>query len=74
VFEIYGSTCIKALLLAKGDVSMINLNKEFVSDEEVKTILEEISEREEFHCTGYVGCPANGCSIDDVGYLSDLNL
>lgn len=64
MFEIYGSTCIKALRLVKGDVGMLKLNKEFVVGEEIETILEEMSEREEFQCTAYAVCAVHGCNID----------
>ena len=44
---------------------MFNLNKELEINKEVESILEEMSGREEFNCTGYVGCPSNGCNVDD---------
>lgn len=45
---------------------MLNLNKEVVTGEDIELILEEMRAREEFHCTGYKGCPINGCSIDNA--------
>lgn len=53
---------------------MIHLNKGYEINEEIETILEEMGEREEFHCTRYVGCPVNGCGIEDTDYLSKLDL
>lgn len=43
---------------------MLKLNKEFVVGEEIETILEEMSEREEFQCTAYAVCAVHGCNID----------
>lgn len=45
---------------------MFKLNKELEVNKEVESILEELCVREEFNCSGYTGCPANGCCIDDL--------
>ena len=31
---------------------MLNLNESIIEDEDIETIIEEMSERQELHCTG----------------------
>ena len=51
---------------------MFKLNKVLGISENVEGLLEELCERDEYNCTGFVGCRVNGCSADDSRYLSDL--
>lgn len=44
---------------------MLNLNESIVDCEELEAIIEEMSQRQEFHCTGNV-CGADACGAHDI--------
>lgn len=46
---------------------MKNLNENIVLSENIETVIEEIMEREEFHCTGNV-CGADACGAHDLSW------
>lgn len=44
---------------------MLNLNESIIENEDIETIIEEMSERQELHCTGNV-CGADACGAHDI--------
>lgn len=46
---------------------MLNLNESIAWSNDIDTIIEEMSEREEMHCTGNV-CGADACGAHDLAY------
>ncbi|MFR4351301.1 MAG: hypothetical protein ACLT3H_06465 [Roseburia sp.] len=46
---------------------MLNLNGSIVEGEEIDAIIEEMSERQEMHCTGNL-CGADACGAHDLAY------
>lgn len=46
---------------------MVKLNTSIVESEDIKVIIEEMSERQELHCTGNV-CGADACGAHDISF------
>lgn len=44
---------------------MLNLNNTIVDNEKMEVIIEELSERQELHCTGNL-CGADACGAYDI--------